>query len=289
MQITYRQFPHPVLNEFDNGYKNASFKSAISTKVKNNYIDIEFNFILNCEYLDKLIKEEKASYVVHLECKTTRFRIVKESKENFLKVSIDSEKVNKEIEVCILIVAKEEINDFKSIDFIEDFEGIQFQIDKGEILAHDLDKSIKIEKSGENERVPSIFSITYEEGKVIEPLTWQPSGKKIIIKISKDNFIRYKNIANIEDFRAALANMIIIPVLTEIISMIKVESDSEQYTLSEEEECFRIIENKLIRLGYEIPSMLKRDTSTAIAYKLLGNLLDNSLISLENFLIGDEE
>lgn len=288
MLMTYRQFPHPVLNEFDSGYENAHFKSIVTTKSENGYINIDVSFILDCKYLESLIKVGLASYAVHLECKATRFRIVEKSNENSISIEINSKRVNKEMEVCCLIVANQNIDDFKSDDFIEDFSGISFQIDKGEILAHDTDKIINIEKTGESEKVPSIFAITFEEGKVKEPLSWQASGKKIIIKISKDNFYRYKGIIKVENFRAAIANMLIIPVLTEIISIIKEESDESEYTLSNDEECYKVIENKLVALGYETPKKLKAETSVSVAYKLLGNLLDNSLVSLENFLMEEE-
>lgn len=289
MLITYRQFPHPVLNGFDSGYENASFSSKVITTFENGFINIKVDFNLECDYLKELIENELASYVVHLECKATRFRIAKKSLENSIKIEIDSKRVNKEIEVCCLIVANESIEDFSCEDFIEDFKGIYFQIDKGEILANDTEKIIDIEKTGESDRVPSIFAITFEEGKLKSPLTWQASGKKIIIKISKDNFSRYKQLAKKENFRSALANMIIIPVLTDVISVIKEDSDVEEYTLSSEDECYKVIEDKLIALGYESPTKLKSETSVSVAYQLLGNLLDNSLIALEDFILEEEE
>ena len=272
MLMTYRQFPHPVLNEFDSGYENAKFKSVVNTKLENGYININVNFILSCGYLESLIKVGLASYAVHLEC-----------------IDIDSKRVNKEIEVCCLIVANQNIDDFKSDDFIEDFNGVSFQIDRGEILAHDTDKIINIEKSGDSDKVPSIFAITFEEGKLKSPLNWQASGKKIIIKISKDNFTRYKQLAKMDNFRPALANILIIPVLTDIISVIKEDSEDGVYSLSSEDECYKVIEDKLVALGYESPKKLKSETSVSVAYQLLGNLLDNSLIALEDFIMEEEE
>ena len=289
MLITYRQFPHPVLNDFDSGYENAKFTSNVITNIDNGFIDITVEFNLECEYLKELIEKKLAVYVVHLECKATRFRMAEKTLENSIKVKIDPNRVNKEIEVCCLVVANENIEDFNSEDFIEDFKGIYFQIEKGEILANDIEKIIDIEKTGESNKVPSIFAITFEEGKLKSPLTWQASGKKIIIKISKDNFGRYKSLVKKENLRPALANMIIIPVLTDIISVIKEDSYGEQYTLSSEDECYKVIEDKLIALGYESPKMLKSEASVSIAYQLLGNLLDNSLIALEDFVMEEEE
>ncbi|EJT5917557.1 hypothetical protein N2W20_002055 [Clostridium perfringens] len=289
MLMTYRQFPHPVLNEFDSGYENAKFKSVVNTKLENGYININVNFILSCGYLESLIKVGLASYAVHLECKSTRFRMIEKSNESLINIDIDSKRVNKEIEVCCLIVANQNIDDFKSDDFIEDFNGVSFQIDRGEILAHDTDKIINIEKSGDSDKVPSIFAITFEEGKLKTPLNWQASGKKIIIKISKDNFTRYKQLAKIENFRPALANILIIPVLTDIISVIKEDSEDGVYSLSSEDECYKVIEDKLVALGYESPTKLKSETSVSVAYQLLGNLLDNSLIALEDFIMEEEE
>lgn len=290
MHITYRQFPHPVVSYFDNGYENASFNTNIESEIEDGFIHITSKFNLQCDYLKKLIDKGLASYLVHLECKTSRFRMTKTTnKDDSIKIKIDSKKVNKEIEVCCLVVSNKEIEDFKCDDFIDDFKGIYFQIDKGEILAHDLNKIIEVQKSGDSDKVPSIFSITYEEGKLHSPLTWQASGKKIIIKISEDNFKKYKQLAKVEKYVSILSNILIVPVLTDIISVIKEDSMSDEYTLSNEDECYKVIENKLKDLGYFSPSSLRKETSVSIAYKLLENLLDSSFKAFDDFGMEEED
>lgn len=289
MQMTNRQFPHPVLNTFDNGYKNSVFTSTIATKVNNGDINIFIDFVLKCEYLEELIRIEKAKYIVHLECKSTRFREVYDTTERSINLNIEADKVSKEIEVCILIVANKDIENFYSKDFIEDFKNIDFKITKDEILAFDSDKIITIEKEGDVSNVPSIFSITYTDKPFKEAIAWEANGKRFIIKLSKDNFNRYKKLGNLKEFRPMLATLIIIPVLTEIISEIKYESQEDTYTLGENDECYLIIEKKLVELGFDTPAKLKNYNSTSIANQILKNILDIALLSIEEYVLKESE
>lgn len=289
MQMTTRQFPHPVVNTFDNGYKNALFTSTVSTISKNGDIVITVEFVLDCEYLQELLNINKAQYIIHLECKNSRYRKVISTTQSTIDFIIDSDKVRDEIELCILIVANEAIEDYYSEDFIDDFAGISFKITKGEILAFDTDKIITIEKDGDVSNLPSIFSITYTDKVFKDGLTWQSNGKKFIITLSKDTFKRYKQLGYIKEFRPMLATLIIMPVLTEIISEIKFESQEDLYTLSEEDECYGMIEKKLVDLGFDTPNKLKNKNSTSIANQVLKSILDNALIAIEDYVLKEDE
>lgn len=285
MQITYRQFPHPVLSQFDNGYKTSKFNAILNTKNNEGYININIDFMLNCESIQRLISDDMAHYVIHLECKATRFRKVYRIQEAASTISIESNKVSGEIEVCILIAAKKDILGFTSEDFIDDFKGIKFDIEKGEILATDLDRIIEIEKVGDLDKVPSIFSITYDESMGRKEFDWEPSGNRIIIKLSKDNFYRFQSISKHDNIKGVLAMGIIIPVLTELIMTFRSESEQEYYSMGEDEECYKIIEKRLINIGFKTPESLKRQSATSIAYMILENLLNNSFIAIEDYLM----
>ncbi|RXM73689.1 hypothetical protein DP144_13945 [Clostridium tetani] len=285
MQITYRQYPHPVLNYFENDYKKGSFFSEIDQKVEGKNIKLSIAFKLNSNSLLQLIKTKQAAYVVHIECKGTRYRKKIDSYDDKIEIIIDGNKVNYELEVCIMVVAKTNINNFKSNEFKEEFKGIGFNIGIGDVLAIDRNIKIDINKTGDSfKNVPSIFSIVIDN-KNHRCIKWDESGgDKILIKLSKDNFIRYKSISNSKHFSGALAMMIVIPVLTEIISNMQQEMNCY-------EDCmwFKVIENRLKVIGLYDEQKLSSKYATEIAYLILDGLLDKSLICIEEFFQDEGE
>lgn len=285
MQITYRQYPHPVLNYFENDYKKGSFSSRITQSVEGKNIKLSITFKLNSNILLQLIKTKQAAYVVHIECRGTRYRKKIDSYDDKIEITIDGNKVNYELEVCIMVVSKTNINNFKSNEFKEEFKGIGFNIGIGDVLAIDRNIKIDINKTGDSfKNVPSIFSIVIDN-KNHRCIKWDTSGgDKILIKLSKDNFIRYKSISNNKRFSGALAMMIVIPVLTEIISDMKREMNYyEDYIW------FKVIENRLKEIGLYDQQKLSSKCATEVAYLILDGLLDKSLICIEEFFQDEGE
>ena len=283
MLITYREYPYPVLSYFSDDYNDHTFKSEISYEVENGMLNLKIDLELTSETLKELINENKAIFVAHIECKNTRYRKKYTTNTNQFNIAISQEEINDDVEVLLMIVSKANVNDFTSEEFNEDFQGIEFTIEKGDILAIDTNKIINVQKDDDGlKKTPSIFSISALDNNK-ESLNWEAGTDKILIILSKDNFEKYKSINNNPKFKSVLASLIVLPVITEIIC--NFEDLEEDY---EDTRWFRVLEKQLRKAGVNTENM-GSGQAVAIAQKILPGLLEKSLINIEQMLMQEGE
>lgn len=283
MLITYREYPYPVLSYFSDDYNNHTFKSEINYEVENGMLNLKIDLELTSETLKELINKNKAIFVAHIECKNTRYRKKYTTNTNQFNISISQEEINDDVEVLLMIVSKTNMNDFTSNEFNEDFQGIEFTIEKGDILAIDTNKIINVQKDDDGlKKTPSIFSISSLDNNK-ESLNWEPGTEKILIILSKNNFEKYKSINNNPMFKSVLATLIVLPVITEIIC--KYEELEEEY---EDSRWFRVLEKQLTKAGVNMDT-INSGQAVAIAQKILPGLLEKSLVNIEQLLMQEGE
>jgi hypothetical protein len=276
--MTYREYPYPVLSYYSDDYKDEKFISDVKQYFDgvNLLIDIEFN--LTSKTLQNLISQDKASYVVHIECGKTRFRKKYTSSDNKMSISIPLDRINDRLELVSMVATRCQIEDFNSEEFNQYFSGINFSLEKGDILALDRDRVINIEKSVDSaEQSTSIFAITVLDNDN-ESVDWQDENEKILIKLSRSNYERYKSINNSQNLRSTLASLFVVPVLVEIISEIKKDEDAFEHC-----KWAHIIKKKLENTS------LQSSSAISIAYKILPNLIEKSLMDIEDLLMQGEE
>lgn len=82
MEIKYKLYPYPVLWDKNDDYKKPS-KFSVEVEPKEDFknIKLKINFLLKDKEIEKLIKENKAEYVVHIEGSSTYFREIISTKE----------------------------------------------------------------------------------------------------------------------------------------------------------------------------------------------------------------
>lgn len=279
MQITDRQYPYPVLNFYNNDFKNSSYLTYISLENDNSNILLDVKFDLDCELIEDLIDNEKASFLIHLECGRTRYRKVIKTKNRGVLIEIKSKDVGGELEIVPCIVLDEDISGYSSEDFIEDFEDEVFSISKGSMIAIAESRKITIEKEGDNlSSVPSIFSIqkkiTLDKG-----LDWSENGQKIIISVSEEKYQIYKALCGNKELVGMLSILIILPVLVEIIGELK--NDEDAYS---ESTWMEVIKNKMEKLKVNIES----DSPTKIAHMILDGALEESFETIKTLLEEEE-
>lgn len=135
MEIRNRLFPYPVLCLENDDYFDCTFNITVKQIEELKDIILQFDVELNNKELLKLIREGKAEYLVHIECSNTSFRKVVRNAGNSFDYRIPKAKVNKEVFLVGMIVAKQPIKGFYSQKFNEDYdEAVDFE--KGAIMAY---------------------------------------------------------------------------------------------------------------------------------------------------------
>lgn len=223
MVTKYKLYPYPVLSSSSNDYKTGSFSSQIELK-KDGYDSLaELNSTLDCPSLAVLIKDGKAEYVYHLECAQTGYRRAvrtNKEKETFL---IKSSEVNGILQICPFVVAAENITDYTSQDFHEDYHGLTFNIEAGCVMAAGSTFKFEILKNIDDLKdLPSIFGIARNaDGNCRQMLVDMGEQRKIIIKLPLNAYYQYKQLNKAPQTQSLINSLIIIPALVYVLGELK--------------------------------------------------------------------
>ena len=144
------------------------------------------------EIIDSGSEEE---YVLHLECSMTYFRKVIKTDINEISYSIPKERVNGEIAVLSMVVAKRRIVSFTSEDLNEDYDGESISFDKASILAYQNLPKIQVFKNYEelagNESLFAVVKVGLPDDEEVHPLSFDLNDDRIKIMVDAKTYACY--------------------------------------------------------------------------------------------------
>ena len=165
-----RLFPYPTINNSKvlTCYKNSVYSLEYddlddenNLLLKNVHIKIDNNQIV------ELISNGKAKVGLIVECSATIYRRIIEIGLEPKDISIPLSELRDKVEVSSFIYATED-QQYTNDDFLEDYSGYTFNIEKYEILAIDDGFTTKVEyDEKEDRKVSSIFSIIKKRPKYL--------------------------------------------------------------------------------------------------------------------------
>jgi hypothetical protein len=291
MHIKAKLFPYPVLaNSFNNDYIDSEFDIIINETITKTTIILKMLPKLKNNGLEELIKDDKASFFMHIECPYTCFRelFVIPFEEKTIEISAD--KVEGDIQICPFIVALKDLLDYTNNCFNKDYENTSFFIERGNILAIGYEKIITIEKENDNLlNVSSIFVVTEIKDENYEDIIIDYSGDKIGIRLPGKIFKKFVSInQNNLNAQPILHSMLIIPALIKCIEELKQKVD----TLYEYEgrRWFKVLCKAALKVGNEINSeSLPNIDSFILSQKIMENTINRGIINLHNIAFEGED
>ncbi len=283
MKINYRAFPHPVLSHFSDDFVGCAFQCTVNIESSTSYYRLSVANQLSDDTIATLIADQKASYALHVECRPTRYRTIHRSRESEFALDIDASQVDGEVEICCLIVADNEIESYKSRNFHPDFNGYQFTIQKGDILAVANDRRFFADKSLDSlKKIPSIFSVVANNSPTAEPLSFEPLGNKIVVYLREDLYNQYRTLRQNQSLHTTLAQMVIVPVLVDLVTELQ-NSDDNLESEYGSTHWYRAIQKRASEIGLEFgTAKFSAEPALTFAMKLieepLGKALDTLMI-----------
>lgn len=195
MEIRNRLFPYPVLCNETDDYQNNSFETEVKVEERLHDIYITVKFKLDNLAILDLIRMGMAEYVLHLECSMTYFRKVIKTDINEISYSIPKERVNGEIAVLSMVVAKRRIVSFTSEDLNEDYDGESISFDKASILAYQNLPKIQVFKNYEelagNESLFAVVKVGLPDDEEVHPLSFDLNDDRIKIMVDAKTYACY--------------------------------------------------------------------------------------------------
>lgn len=230
MRIGRRLFPYPLLNneKLYSQFKDSTFALQYEELITNeNYVLKDIKCDVSCESLLNLIKNEKASIVCVIECAGTMFRKSYKLSTEPTSIIIPLTDLNGKISVSAFVVANEDIENYFSTDFLDDYEGINFMIEKNDILAVDDGFFNKIDFDEEQDtKKSSIFVIIKDKTIKDETMQLEYDSSKIIISLPEDQWNTYEKTKRIKKFESMYFSIIAIPALSYALSSLQAKSES---------------------------------------------------------------
>ena len=281
MEIKNRLYPHPVLRENNDDYINSSFEMDLSYERDIKRLKLNISFKLNNKTLEKMILDEKAQYVIHIECPKTSYRRIITTIEKSLSENLKDENILGKIQVTSFIVAKESILNYENESFNSDYFGMKFNLEKGTILA--IGDSYKIDVDKEKEslgNVPSIFTICKKMTTDETGINIEYNMNKIRIDLNISDYERYTQLVSSSNQFIDIINCsLIFSTLIYVFEKLKNEFDEIEES---DYRWFKALKNIFEKYGYRFnQELFENETSLQLAQKILDFPFSKSLIALQ--------
>lgn len=231
MRIGKRLFPYPLLN---NDILLSQFKHSVFAMKYNSieiidedYVIKGISYICDNNFINQLISGNKAKVVCLIECSETMYRKTFELFIHEQDIIIPLTEINGKITVSTFAIAMEDIPDYICEDFLDDYDGISFHIEKNSIIAVDDGIVDKIQFEGfEDEKKSSIFlvikDVTIKDG----IMQVEYNQNKIIISLPEDQWNKYDKTKSMKGFRNLYFSIIAIPALSQALYALKASGES---------------------------------------------------------------
>jgi len=290
MQVKNRLFPYPVINhnQILSNFGASDFQLLYEGEENDNaYVLKNARFLTESKLINQLYDEGKITISCIVECSYTvyrkRFELNREGK-NIVLPKVD---FTERVDVSMFATATEDFT-LSSDEFDEDYAGIDFEIEKYDIIgANDgFNVRFKHEESEEN-LAASIFSIIighdFADGAYSVECN---TGKKIVITMSENDWKNYKVIHTVPTYKEVFFNMLLVPALIEGLTQCKTylqeDSSRDLEDVGNQYPWFRSIANSYKRLkGVDLNiDEFKTVSLSFFAQELLGKPLGESLAKL---------
>ena len=230
MRIKYNKlFPYPILCEEIDDYKDNIFSVEVKPEKDINKILLKCSMKLNDKVLIEMIERDKVDIVYHIECAKNLYRNIYTSSKLLTEISIDDRDLNGTVDICVFIVASQDIDRYKNDNFNDDYGDESFSIQKGNIMGFYNVPRIHITKDTEElAKMSSIFSISKKNEKDAT-MEFELTETKIKIYLNQEDYNQYRLIANSgkRELQPVINSMIIMPALIYAFNMIEKSDDLE--------------------------------------------------------------
>lgn len=216
MRIGKKLFPYPTLNNAKNMscFKNCEFSLEYEDYDDNEKLVLKnAHIVVSDEAINRLLDEGKLKATVIVECSSTIYRKNFEISKVERDIIIPLNNLREQVVISCFIYATEDFR-FNSINFLEDYEGYSFDIEKYDIVAIDDGFTTRVEyDEDKDKKISSIFTVIVDENINDNLMKIEPTSRKIIIHLPEEQFGCYENMKNNDNYRELFFSIMTIPAL----------------------------------------------------------------------------
>lgn len=226
MRIGRKLFPYPVLNNSKNVncYKSSVYELRCEIIQEEGMVNLNNTYInINNDEIKEMLNAGKVKAGLVVECSSTIYRELFDIGINPDTITIPISDLREKVEISCFIYANTDI-ELKSNDFLNEYEGYSFKLEKHDIIAIDDGFTTKIDyDSSKDKKLASIFSVIKSES--AKSMEVYPKDKKIEIHLPSVTYDYYFTLKAIEAFQNEFFAIITIPALIFSLNFLKQEYD----------------------------------------------------------------
>lgn len=279
------EYPFPVLRPDTVDYKNSVFKAEITVKHDKEGYVFSSDIDASNDEIRKLVERGEAQVGIYIQCNSTWLRKIQPVNLGENKFLLSTAEVHNRVEFCPVITANQKIDDFKSQDFIEEFNGIKFSLQPGDPLAIGETKYFDAKyKDDIIRKGDPIISVTTTPD--ITDMCFNFENSTIIVYVPERSKKAYGEMQGIKVKYSVLSMLFYLPAITEGIRLLKESEEGSSGNDYREYMWAKTMQQSMLQIAggdldkYE--ELLKRPFQTA--QKLLGGM-DAAIMDLKQWVI----
>lgn len=276
MKIINLSLPHPILGIKDDIVGNFTIDPIVELYVDR--IDISLNNKVSNITLEKMLNNKTCAYCIEVSCQNTLYRKSFVFFENNSQITIASHDFFGKVDVQVFIVATCAIENYSPDGTNSDYYGYKFKLVKGDVMGFGGVFSFIAEKNWRNLKKLTSF-IVIEKNEIIEngPVEYDLSGDRIVIKVSKEDYTKSKNLQGYPHIPEIFHSAIIYPALLHAVTAMFFDQESYEGN----KWCDYI--GQIIESDEELKSINRNDPDSAViaTQSILKNPLSRTLRAVE--------
>lgn len=226
-------YPYPLLRKLAVDYKSSTFSADLNKYNRKNGFEVKIQYHLNNLQISKMIDDKLLAYAVQIQCVSTWYRKLKISTADTDSVFLPSGLVHERVELCPCIIALKDIQKFDNEDFSDDFDGISFSLNKGEVVA--IGEREKFDAYYKKDILKTGDTILHvNQDKKAELMHQEFDSDIIQVYLPENQYKMYTTIGENEKWKIpALNATIAVPVIVQAIKEISESSQSSGSTFEQ--------------------------------------------------------
>lgn len=290
MEIRNRLFPYPVLSDDFDDYTEGSFSVDVDVDHGINEITLSFTINLDNDGIQKLVNRGEAYFAIHIECSKTAYRKMLITSQKTVVFHISTTRINGDIALLGLVVAKVDIAYYKNDKLNSDYQGADVFIPRAGIIAyHNMPKVRVIKNYEELKTSESLFTIVKraKDNEDIHPIEFELGQERIRILVDENVYSAYIRYSMDDNTQSLLWSLLLMPAVIYMLERLR-EDGIEAY---EETEWYQKITSSYNAQGIDFADTIaNHDASiTDIAQEMLRMPVGKSFDNLRRLIGGEAE
>jgi hypothetical protein len=265
MNFNNTSFPHPILGVYNDDIKSKVALNPVPAITAS--VDA-YSVIVNCEHdnadLSALINSGQAEFFCEATCSNTLYREIVTGNSSEIKLEIPKKKVKGKVSFTCALVAKSPITNYQNSKSHSDYNGYNFDIETGDVLAFFGEFTFNADINYEKLKAVSSFMevVKNEDLKFTNVDLNKP---KIQVQLPKEDYELYANdsISKEQKFAPIFHSSIVLNAL--LIALYNFETHKGKTIWA------NAIEYRLNEKEFESISIKDKENIPEIAQRLLGN------------------